>query len=268
MKKPMHEKLPSQDVRLHYIINHKAISFHWHEEIEILYFEKGQAQLYIDEKPVLAEAGDVIIINPLETHRGVFLTEEAKHHIFHISTKQFDTMKDATLLTFEGRVTDEEARLLFKKMILANEGKDPWHMLEVKARAFDFLSYLVKNYARITERISAHQAEKKRFLNGVLQYIEEHVDEPFTVAGLASVFFVTPSYLSHLFAEYMGQGVIAYVNKCKIEKAKHLLLSGELNVGEVAASLGITDLNYFSRLFKKKMGVTPTEFIAQRKTGE
>ena len=44
MKKPLHEKLPSQDVRLHYIINHKAISFHWHEEIEILYFEKGKAQ--------------------------------------------------------------------------------------------------------------------------------------------------------------------------------------------------------------------------------
>lgn len=264
MKKPLHEKLPNQDVRLHYIINHKAISFHWHEEIEILYFEKGKAQLYIDEKPVLAEAGDIIIINPLETHRGVFLTDEAKHHIFHISTKQFDTMMDGSLLTFEGRVTDNEARALFKKMILANEGKDPWYMLEVKARAFDLLSYLVKNHACVVQRISGYQSEKKRFLNGILQYIEEHIDDPFTVAGLASIFFVTPSYLSHLFAEYMGQGVIAYVNKCKIEKAKHLLLSGEWNVGEVAASLGITDLNYFSRLFKKKTGVTPTAFMATK----
>ena len=265
MKKPKHEKLPSEDIRLRYLLNHRQISFHWHEEIEILYFEKGSARLFIDENPLIAEEGDIIVINPLQTHRGDFFMGETKHHIFHISTKQFDNIENGTLLTFENKIDDSVARSHFEAMIAANEKSEPWFMLSVKARAFDFLSYLLQSHAKVTTGVSARQSEKKRFFNSVLQYVDKHIDEPFTVSELAAAFFVTPSYVSHLFAEYMGQGVISYVNKCKIEKAKHMLLSGEMNVGEVAASLGITDLNYFSRLFKKKTGVTPTEYIQNKK---
>ena len=67
-------------------------------------------------------------------------------------------------------------------------------------------------------------------------------------------------YFSKLFKEVSGYNFIEYVTNMRIELAKELLMDGSLSMKEICVDVGYGDPNYFSRIFKKCVGVTPTEF--------
>ena len=71
---------------------------------------------------------------------------------------------------------------------------------------------------------------------------------------------VSPQYLSKLFKEETGENFIDYLTAIRIKIAKDLLEKNELSVKEICFSIGYNDPNYFSRMFKINVGVTPTEY--------
>lgn len=93
--------------------------------------------------------------------------------------------------------------------------------------------------------------------------------EELTVAGIAAELYVTPNYLSRLFKRITGEGCNEYIVRKRIEKARALLEATNLKVGEIAAMVGYTDINYFSLAFKKHTGMSPTKYReALRESGE
>ncbi|MNH45884.1 HTH-type transcriptional activator Btr [compost metagenome] len=66
--------------------------------------------------------------------------------------------------------------------------------------------------------------------------------------------------MSRAFKEITGYTVIEFFNKLKMDKAKALLLEGDMKIKDVAQTLGYSDEFYFSRLFKKTEGLSPSEF--------
>ena len=97
----------------------------------------------------------------------------------------------------------------------------------------------------------------------VLGYIEAHLADKCTLAMLAEVANLHPSYFSTLFTTAMGMGPIAYVNRRRIERAKHLLQDSTCSLQEVATTVGYCDAYYFSRLFKRFTQLTPGQFRRQ-----
>ncbi|MCM1046122.1 MAG: helix-turn-helix transcriptional regulator [Candidatus Gastranaerophilales bacterium] len=79
--------------------------------------------------------------------------------------------------------------------------------------------------------------------------------------GEAAVFGISPNYLSQLFGKYNKTGFSEYINQCRIAKSKKLLEDGNLKVYEVADMLGFESAFYFSKVFKKVEGVSPTEYL-------
>jgi two-component system, response regulator YesN len=71
---------------------------------------------------------------------------------------------------------------------------------------------------------------------------------------------VSPYYFSKLFKEETGENFIEYLTAIRMEKAKELLSQTGKSMKEICSEVGYTDPNYFSRSFKKNVGVTPTEF--------
>ncbi|MFW5880419.1 MAG: helix-turn-helix transcriptional regulator, partial [Spirochaetota bacterium] len=71
---------------------------------------------------------------------------------------------------------------------------------------------------------------------------------------------VSPSYLSRLFSERLGTSFNDYLNTVRLGVAQRLLELGKQSVKEIALSVGYHDPNYFSRIFKKFVGVSPTSF--------
>ncbi len=92
----------------------------------------------------------------------------------------------------------------------------------------------------------------------VQAYIKENVSKRLTLGEVASLFGYSQGYLSTLFTRYAGMSFIDYVNTAKIEKAKTLLSDPNTMVYEVAVSLGFESPFYFSKVFKKITGVSPT----------
>ena len=97
-------------------------------------------------------------------------------------------------------------------------------------------------------------------LEQVMSYIERHVAQNPTLEQLCGQFGVGRTQLSILFKSGVGCGVIEYLNKVKIDKAKTFIREEEYNLTEIAELLGYSSVHYFSRHFKKTTGMTPSEY--------
>lgn len=102
----------------------------------------------------------------------------------------------------------------------------------------------------------------------VIQYVESHYDERITLSDIADKNFVSVWHLSKLISKYCNKNFKDIVNEIRMKYAKKLLLDGNLKVYEVSEKVGITDITYFSKVFKKYNDCTPNEFRNQRKTNQ
>lgn len=91
-------------------------------------------------------------------------------------------------------------------------------------------------------------------------YISEHLAEELTVSNIAVSMYITPNYFSRLFKRVTKEGCNEYIVRKRIEKAKSLLDTTTLKVGEIALMVGYRDTNYFSLAFKKHTGKSPTKY--------
>ena len=94
----------------------------------------------------------------------------------------------------------------------------------------------------------------------VKRYIDHNYASDIKVEEIAEKFDIDRKYLRNLFFRYLGVSTKDYLMNIRIEKAKELLTSGELSVGEVALAVGYSDALGFSKIFKKHVGVSPSEF--------
>ena len=99
----------------------------------------------------------------------------------------------------------------------------------------------------------------------VKHYVDNCYTLPITPKSIAERFFVNASYVSRLFSNTYSITLTDYINSKRIEKAKKLLISTSAPIGNVALNCGFTDLNYFSRMFKKSELKTPVQYRNENK---
>ena len=97
-------------------------------------------------------------------------------------------------------------------------------------------------------------------IEDIKNYMIENYNKSLTVEELAKMAGVSKSHFHMLFKESTGMSAIQYHNRIKMNMARDLLQSGGCNVAQAAQSLGFDDIYYFSRLFKKMIGVSPSAF--------
>lgn len=124
-----------------------------------------------------------------------------------------------------------------------------------KLKAGAVLMSVCAEYLCLTKDIKRKQKHIFMVMRG---YIQRHLGERLTVEGLCREFGYSRTALFNLFREMEGMGVLEAVNRMRMEQARLLLLQTELAVSEIAASVGIADGNYFTRLFKRYYHRTPT----------
>ena len=93
----------------------------------------------------------------------------------------------------------------------------------------------------------------------VTSYIHEHYAEALTVRSLAEQYGVNENRLFYIFSKYAGMGAGDYLIALRLNHAKEMLVAGDAAIGEVAKSVGYHDPLYFSRIFNKHFGVSPSE---------
>lgn len=113
---------------------------------------------------------------------------------------------------------------------------------------------------------------KKEYKNHIVikvkKYIASHINEHLTLNDVAAIFGISANYLSQLFKKYNDIGFSDYTTLCKIEKAKELLGDSHYKIYEISDMLGFESAFYFSKVFKKVCGVSPTEYQNQLQYAE
>jgi YesN/AraC family two-component response regulator len=141
--------------------------------------------------------------------------------------------------------------------------RDFGYMLKVRANMCLIL-YQASNLLLNEKRISQ---DDPRIKNSI-QFMSIHYSEPaLTIDKLAKQFDLHPVYYGSLFQQTTGMTFKQYLTSLRLNYAESMLKSGEYGVSEVALQCGFSDIFYFSRLFKQKKGIPPSELFPEKRRG-
>ena len=114
--------------------------------------------------------------------------------------------------------------------------------------------------AEIQRLKEAKALREMRPITEAKHYIQQHYQEALRLEDVSTAVGFNATYFSTLFKKETGQNFMDYLTELRISKAKELLCGEELSVQDVAEQVGYRDLKYFSRLFKKLTGVSPSDY--------
>ena len=99
-----------------------------------------------------------------------------------------------------------------------------------------------------------------RSLGEALKYIRENYHKNLTLENVAQQIYISPYYLSHMFREELGITFVEYLTMVRMEEAKRLLADPALSVVAIASQVGYEDASYFSKVFKRYVGMSPNRY--------
>ena len=133
------------------------------------------------------------------------------------------------------------------------QAMERYEKMQLQGFVWIVTSYFMKHAEKLSDNTD------ERVLK-VCQYLKEHISEKVALDELSNVACVTKSHLGRLFRSAFDMSPIQYAIRCKIQFAQGLLLTTDMSVKSVSEKIGIDDVSYFIRLFKKIIGFTPLDY--------
>lgn len=255
----LYEKIPENEFPLRLGIHsygRYVFHLHWHEHIEIHCVFEGSAKLRCGEDVVRLEAGECAVINGNELHMGVGGECRYGHIIIppeffgenHVIFER--VIKDARLFEMLSGIFDEYRDL------------DSVRSLSLAGHTYLMIAFLINEYSRenFSEVGYRRYYDKLEKINKAIQYIEENFTENVTTSSLAEMVHLSEGHFCHLFKEVTGKPAKEYMLRLRIKKAAKLLSSSSMSITDVCYTCGFSDPNYFTRIFKKKTGRSPSSY--------
>ena len=122
-------------------------------------------------------------------------------------------------------------------------------------------NWFANKIAAACQNILSKRAEKSNsIIKMAKEYIQKNFGKDISLDDVSRVVNVSPYYFSKIFKDDTGENFIEYLTGVRIDKAKELLETTEYSMKEICSMVGYSDPNYFSRSFKKNVGITPTEY--------
>lgn len=94
----------------------------------------------------------------------------------------------------------------------------------------------------------------------IIEYIYSHYPQELTNQTIAQKFNFSPSHLGRIFKKYTGHSLHNFILQHRIQIAKELLIASDLDIGEICTKVGFNDIYHFSKIFKQKTGLTPSQY--------
>ena len=141
-------------------------------------------------------------------------------------------------------------------------GDSPSSDARMKGYLLLFLAALIEQGGKTSSRPSGGW----EYVEKAIRFIEYNYSRDITIQDVASAVGVSRSHLYRLFMEHVSMPPNEYLLRYRINRAAYLLESNRFSVGEVAYSTGFSDQLYFSRVFKKYLGVPPSRYHAEIRT--
>lgn len=247
-----------------------------HDFCEILYVDSGKIDVRSENfEGVLCE-NEMIIHRPLEKHSLKGSGNEAPNVIiigFECkSTALLPFSKKAVTLGTEHKKL--LSRIMQEGMSIFEPPYDIPNTVYMKKRAGypfgadqmikvlleTFLISLVRDFCESKETPEIYSYVPAKYIERVHRYLSEHYTEKINLGNLCFIFGTNKTTLCREFKSTYGQTILEFIHNKKIKAAKKMLREKELSITEISESLGFDSVHYFSRLFHKYTGVSPTNY--------
>lgn len=264
-------RLLIQTDRISYIADVEFEKKALHEAVEIKYFYSGSSTLLIGDKTIVAQAGDVVIINPYEFHATIGNGKrKGRYHMMIVPLEYFsgDMADDLNL-----KQMLLEKRIRFKNLVKANafikncvlrimeehSKKQSFHHMIIRSLVLELFGLLLReggseqNKSSLDlEALRSHQS-----IEPALRHIRDNYHESISVEQLAKQCQLSKYYFCRLFKTVMGKTVMDYLREYRMKIAYSMLGSTDKSVARIAEECGFPDDNYFCRCFKSYYGMSP-----------
>lgn len=138
--------------------------------------------------------------------------------------------------------------------------------LYVESIAQTLAIHLLRNYStHRTKEPPTHHGLPKHKLQQAIDYIHDSLDQDLSLSDLAAIVQMSPFHFAHLFKESTGLAPHQFVIRCRVERAKELLIHSPLSIADIAAEVGFANQSHLTRHFKRIVGVTPREAVQNAK---
>lgn len=248
-----------------------------HDFWEMVYVDKGRVQIRRDEEEIDLDQGEIIFHQPNEFHSiraldsspNFFVVSFVCNSPIMVYFKKYQTLLNKTLKPFISSVIKEaESTYVIPKnnplinKLLKKETAPIGGEQLIKTYLEQFLIFLIRNIVKKNEPsvFPSKESMESHLVFSVKNIIEEKVEEPFRISNLCNNLGYSKTYLSNLFREQTGDTLASFAIKTKIKTAKQLIRDGNLNFAQISDKLSFDNPQYFSRVFKRVTGMTPTEF--------
>lgn len=251
---------------------------HRHSNFQIIYYTKGNGTQHIGKSRYKVSPASVFFVPPGKNHKFIPQQKaiaQAFTLIFSIDYHEHDRKNDY----ISGDVS-KLLRLLYQNK-LESFKLNPGEMKltqnyinkvqkELTAKTFGYL-IAVKGYLLLLLRDFLQAGIREECDNSTLSrkqliflrssdYIRKNSNGTISLRTIAKINHVSESYIQKIYKEYAGRSITQFIHESKIENAMHLLSTTDLPIKQIATECGISDRNYFTRTFRKVVGVTPRQY--------
>ena len=246
--------------------------YHCHNDfIELSFITSGSVDYLIEGEKYTLKKGQVLISNPGIYHKELFdsNTRCRELHIglnnlnlFSNSKKNYIDIGDKNVLTINKYRDD-----ILKTCLEIVEEQREYNQTSpfmLKSLVMKLLVLLHREINEETPNLDSHEfsfksREKKELVEGITKYLNENYVQDISLYTLSKNMYLSPVYISKIFKEVMGDSPINYLIQIRLSKAKELLEDSKLSIKSIAKMVGYDDPYYFSKLYKKYYGTSPSK---------
>ncbi len=226
----------------------------------------GKTTILASDYPITP--GDLIIHNPNTPHCETSNPNDPLNFLFigitdfQIRDRAKNTIIDQQVKpVIQTREAREQLEFLFTEILKETLDGKVYYQQVAESLSYSILAIVIRLLdlnKELTLNLSPHSMRIK-------DYIDNHYTADFNLSELSSALYISQTYISHIFKTDMGISPMQYLVKRRIAHAKELLNTTDLSVSEISALCGYDDPVYFSQVFKRIVGSSPTQFRSGKK---
>lgn len=234
-------------------------------DYHIVYLKGGRCVVEYQGVQEALQSGEFVLYPPGEPQRYVYLKEEHPEALWvHFTGQCIPEILRENQLT-DGGIYHMDYTAEFEEIFARMIREYQMRRQGFRGYMAGLLVQLAAAYGRSSAEANTSQAGQYARLAPVIEQIHNHYHQPVDLEAYAALCGLSKSRFVHVFKETVGISPYHYQLNIRLERARELLCSSDLNVSEVGAAVGYGDPLYFSRLFKQYMGCSPAMYARRNK---